>query len=133
MITKQWVPSVRSASVDICRFSIGNFFDQLDYWAGAENGNAKALDVTLRYVDGSSETIKDLVVHEKTKLSPRGAENPYVAFLLSPNEWVWYRYSLSNPHPEKEVLSVTFRNSNPKVTARVADVVQLRTRVKQLK
>ncbi|HUI01872.1 MAG TPA: hypothetical protein VLU99_00755 [Nitrososphaerales archaeon] len=132
-ITRQWVPSVRDAVVDICRFTVANLFDQLDYWAGAENGNQKALDIVIRYVDGTQETAKDLVIHERKKLSPKGAENPFVEFLLSPNQWVWYRYRLANPRPEKEVLSVTFRNSNPKATVRVADVLQLRTRIKPLR
>ncbi|MDG6966912.1 MAG: hypothetical protein JRN23_06100 [Nitrososphaerota archaeon] len=131
-ITRQWLPSVRDASVDICRFTVANIFDQLDYWAGADNGGQKALDITIRYVDGTSETVKGLLIHERKKLSPRGEENPYVEFLLSPNQWVWYRYRLANPHPDKEVLTVTFRNSNPKAMTRIADAVQLRTRVKQL-
>jgi len=124
---------VRNASVDICRFTIANLFDQLDYWAGAENGNQKALDIALRYVDGTTENIKNLVVHERKKLSPKGTDNPYVEFLLAPNQWAWYRYRLSNPHPDKEVLTVTFKNSNPKSTTRIADVIQLRTKIKQLK
>lgn len=132
-ISKQWLASVRNAAVDICRFSVANLFDQLDYWAGAENGNQNALDIALRYLDGSTETVKNLVVHERKKLSPKGTENPYVEFLLAPNQWVWYRYRLSNPRPDKEVLTVTFRNSNPKATTRIADVIQLRTRIKQLK
>jgi len=131
-ITRQWLPSVRSASVDICRFTVANLFDQLDYWAGAENGNQKALDITLRYVDGSAETMKNLLVHERKKLSPKGTDNPYVEFLLAPNQWVWYRYRLSNPHPDKEVLALTFKNSNPRATTRIADVIQLRTKIKQL-
>ena len=132
-ITRQWLPSVRDAAVDICRFTIASLFDQLDYWAGAENGNQKALDVTVRYVDGTTETKKDLFVHERKKLSPKGTDNPFVEFLLAPNHWAWYRYRLVNPHPETEVLNVTFRNSNPKATTRIADVIQLRTRIRPLR
>lgn len=132
-IGRQWLPSVRGASVNICRFTVASHFDQLDYWAGAENGDQKALDLTVRYADGTSETVKDLVVHERRKLSPKGADNPYVGFLVAPNYWVWYRYRLPNPHADREAFSVTFRNSNPKSTVRIADVVQLRTRVRQLK
>jgi len=131
-ITRQWLPSVRGAAVDICRFTVAGLFDQLDYWAGAENGNQKALDVTMRYLDGTTESVKDLFVHERRKLSAKGSDNPYVEFLLAPNQWVWYRYKLANPRPEKEVLNVTFRNSNPKSATRIADVVQLRTRIRQL-
>jgi hypothetical protein len=131
-INRQWLPSVRAAVADICRFAVSGLFDQLDYWAGADNGNTKALDVIIRYLDGSTETVRGLFVHERKKLAPRGMDNPYVEFLLAPNQWVWYRYRLANPHPDSEVLNVTFKNSNVKAATRVADAVQLRTRVKQL-
>ena len=132
-ITKQWLPSVRGAVADICRFTVTDLFDQLDYWSGAENGNTRALEITTRYVDGSTETVKDLFVHERKKLAPRGTDNPYVEFLLAPNQSVWYRYRLVNPRPDREVLTVTFKNSNVKATTRIADTIQLRTRIKQLK
>lgn len=99
---------------------------------GATNGNAKALEITIRYVDGSTEVVKDLFVHERGKLTAKGTDNPYVEFLLSPNQWVWYRYRLVNPRPDKEALNVTFKNTNVKSTVRVADAIQLRTRIKQL-
>jgi hypothetical protein len=132
-ISKQWLPSVRGAVADICRFTVTDMFDQLDYWAGAENGNTKALDIAVRYVDGSTEFIRGIFVHERKKLASKGVENPYVEFLLAPNQWVWYRYRLVNPRPDKEVLNVTFKNSNVKSTTRVADTIQLRTRIRQLK
>jgi hypothetical protein len=45
---------------------------------------------------------------------------------------VWYRYRLLNPNPDKEVLSVLFSNSDPTCTPRIANVLQLRTKIKQL-
>jgi hypothetical protein len=130
-ITKQWMAPIRGIA-DVCRFTLTDTFDQLDFWAGAENGNRSALDVTLRYADGTTEAIKGLYVHDRGKLQPKGADNPYVGFLLAPNQRVWYRYRIKNPQPTREVLSVTFKNTNPDCAARIGNVVHLRTRVKQL-
>ena len=132
LITRQWLSPVRGAVVDICRFTLSSLFDRLDYWAGADNGNQETLEISMRYVDGTSATMKDLVTHERKKLSPKGQDNPYVEFLLAPNQWVWYGYRLTNPYPDKEVLSVTFKNSNPKAATRIGDVLRLRTRIRQL-
>ena len=129
LITKQWLPSRQGVAV-ICRFGLTDYFDELLYWAGAERGNQKALDVTLDYVDGGHESIKDVFIHERTKLAPKGADNPFSEFLLSPNGFVWYRYALKNPRPETEVTYITFTNSNPNCTTRIANVMHIRVKIR---
>lgn len=129
LITKQWLPT-RQGAAEICRYGLTDYFDHMAYWAGAEKGNKKTLDINLEYVDGTSETIKGVFIHERKKLATKGTENPYTEYLLSPNEWVWYKYKLENPHPEKEVRYVTFRNTNPECTTRIGNVVHLRARIK---
>ena len=128
-ITRQWVPSTPGAAV-ICKFGLTDYFGQLFYWAGAEKGNKKTLDIILDYVDGTTETLKDNFVHDRAKLAPKGSDNPYTEYLLSPNQWVWYRYTFANPHPEKEVRYITFRNTVPECTTRIANVFHLRVKIK---
>ncbi|MDG6925370.1 MAG: hypothetical protein JRN09_02330 [Nitrososphaerota archaeon] len=131
LISRQWVPPVKG-EVGICRFTVTNTFDQLDYWAGAEGGNKKALDVRLNYADGSDASFSGLFTHEVTALAPAGDDNPFVEYILSPSQWVWYRYRLNNPHPEREVISISFANAISEARSRVGNVVQLRARVRQL-
>jgi hypothetical protein len=131
LISRQWVPPVKG-EVGICRFAVANTFDQLDYWAGAEGGNKKALDVKLNYADGSDAGFPGLFTHEVTALAPAGDDNPFVEYILSPSQWVWYRYRLNNPHPEREVISISFANATSEARSRVGNVVQLRARVRQL-
>lgn len=129
LITRQWVPS-RQGTAIICKYGLTDCFNQLYYWAGAEKGNKKTLEVTLEYVDGTKEVIKDLFVHDRAKLAPKGADNPFTEYLLSPNQLVWYRYALANPHPDTEVRYITFRNTNPECTTRIANVIHLRVKIK---
>lgn len=131
LISRQWVPPVKGA-VGICRFTVTNSFDQLDFWSGAEGGNRNALDVTLNYVDGTTETFSGLFIHDRGALAPSGDENAFVEYLLSPSQWVWYRYRLTNPHPDREVVSVSFANASSEARSRVGNVLQLRARVRQL-
>jgi hypothetical protein len=131
LISRQWVPPVKG-DVGICRFTVTNTFDQLDYWAGAAGGNGKALSVTLNYADGGTASFPELFMHEVTALAPAGDDNPFVEYILSPSQWVWYRYRLTNPHPDREVISVTFANVGSDARSRVGDVLQLRARVRQL-
>ncbi len=131
LISRQWVPPLKG-NVGICRFTLTNAFDQLDFWAGAEGGNRRALEVTLNYADGTTETFPDLYVHDRAALAPAGDDNPFVEYILSPSQWVWYRYRLANPHPEREVISVSFANASPEARGRIGNVVQLRVKVRQL-
>lgn len=130
-ITRQWVAPVKGR-VGICRFTVTSTFEHLDFWAGAEGGNRKALDVALNYSDGTTEESRDLFVHERTALAPAGGDNPFIEFLVTPSQWAWYRYRVVNPRPELEILSVSFANSSADARTRVGNVLQLRARVRQL-
>ena len=106
-----------------------SFLASLDYWAGAEGGNKKALDVVFNYIDGTYATVSDLFVHDRTKLKSKGSQNPYIEYLLAPNEYVWYRYRVPNPDPEKEVLTVSFSNKDSECTPRIGNAIHYRARL----
>jgi hypothetical protein len=129
LITRQWV-APRGTEGVICRFGIAAKFESMDYWSGAENGDRKTLEITFEYIDGTSAVVNGLHVHERSKLRPKGSENPYIEYLLSPNENVWYRYKAKNPSPEKEVLTVTFRNTNPECIPRIGNVIHYSSRIR---
>jgi len=129
-ITRQWL--AKEGAGEICRFGVLSHFDVLYYWAAANNGNRRALEIVVEYVDGTVHVEKDVYVHEWSKLQPKGSENPYVEYLLSPNERVWYKYQLRNPHPDKEVRYVTFLNRDPECNVRVGNVLQHVSRVRPL-
>jgi hypothetical protein len=131
LVSRQWVSPLRG-SVGICRFTLANSFDQLDYWAGADGGNRRAVDLALNYADGTSEVLPGLFVHDKNTLAPAGEDNPFIEYILSPTQWVWYRYRINNPHPDREVISVSFANSSPEARTRIGNLVQLRVRVRPL-
>jgi hypothetical protein len=128
LLTKQWL-RLSGDIGDICRFSVVAHIELLDYWSGAENGDKKALEATFNYIDGTSAVVTELFVHDRTRLRPKGAENPYLEYLLSPNEHVWYRYQLTNPNPEKEVLSVSFKNLLADCTPRIGNVIHYRSKI----
>jgi hypothetical protein len=128
LVTKQWLRAKGDVG-EICRFSLVAHLELLDYWSGAENGDQKALEVTFNYIDGTSSLISELFVHDRRKLRPKGTDNPYLEYLLSPNEYVWYRYQLENPNPEKEVLSVTFKNTIADCTPRIGNVIHYRSKI----
>lgn len=131
-ITKQWV--IEKGKIgEICRFGILASFDVLYYWSGADNGDKKTLEIIIEYVDGTRHVIGDIFIHEWTELRPKGTENPYVEYLLSPNERVWYKYKLMNPNPEKEVRYIYFRNINSECTPRIGNVIQYIAKIKPLK
>ncbi|MBS7610181.1 hypothetical protein KEJ19_06430, partial [Candidatus Bathyarchaeota archaeon] len=75
-ITKQWLLE-RGGVGTICTFGLVTLLQSLDYWAGAENGDKKALEAVLEYMDGTSAVLGGLFVHDRTRLRPKGAENPY--------------------------------------------------------
>ncbi len=128
LITREWVLA-KGQTGEICRFGIVETIDSIDYWAGAENGDRKALEVVLDYMDGTQHVFPGLFVHDRSKLRPKGADNPYVEYLLSPNEYAWYRYRLANPNPEKEVLTVSFKNTDAECTPRIGNVLHARSRI----
>lgn len=130
-ITKQWVLG-RGKTGEICRLGVLNFFDVLYYWAGADNGDKKTLEITLEYVDGTTYTVRDLFIHECKELRIKGTDNPYVEYLLSPNERVWYKYELKNPNPDKEVRYVVFKDTNEECAPRIGNVLQFITKLKPL-
>lgn len=132
LISRQWLAHSGEVPQEICRFGITDFVDLFYFWAGAEKGNAKMLDISMEYVDGSSTTIPTLYIHDCTKLAPKGRDNPYVEYLLSPNERVWYKYEVKNPNSGKEVRHVAFVKTKADSVPRVANVFQYRSRIKPL-
>jgi hypothetical protein len=128
LLTKQWLLE-KGKTGDICRLGLVSRLTLLEYWSGAENGNKKALEVTFNYIDGTNSVASDLYIHDRLKLRPRGTDNPYLEYLLSPNEQVWYRYPLINPNPEKEVLSVNFKNILAECTPRIGNVIHYRSKI----
>jgi len=128
LLTKQWLLE-KGKTGEICRFSAVTLLDSIDYWSGAENGDKKALEVVFDYMDGTNAVVSDLFVHDRSKLRPKGTDNPYLEYLLSPNEYVWYRYRIVNPNPEKEVLNISFRTTDPECTPRIGNVLHYRARI----
>ena len=122
LITKQWL-MLKGEVGDICRFSVVANLNSFEYWSGAENGDKKALQIGFNYMDGTNALINDLFIHDRTKLRPKGSENPYLEYLLSPNELVWYRYRIVNPNPEKEVLTISFKKIISDCTPRIGNVI----------
>jgi hypothetical protein len=131
LITKQWVLPGGEVG-EICRFGSMSSFEVLNYWSGAEGGDKKALSVTLEYSDGTSQVFNELFIHDRARLRPTGKDNPYVEYLLSPNEKVWYRYQLQNPNPDKEVRYISFKNVYQGCTPRIGNVLQYKFRVKPI-
>ena len=132
LISKQWLAHAGEPPAEICRFGITDYVDLFYFWAGSEKGNAKVMDISIEYVDGSSSTVPGLYVHDCAKLSPKGRDNPYVEYLLSPNERVWYKYEVKNPNPTKEIRHVTFVKNKADSIPRIANVFQYRSRIKPL-
>lgn len=128
-ITKQWVVGKAEKGI-ICRFGIVDFFNVLYYWSGAEDGEKKTLEITLEYMDGTAHTERDLFINEWTKLRAKGTDNPYVEYLLSPNERVWYKYALVNPNPDKKVLYISFTDTNEECAPKIANVIQHITKIR---
>ncbi|MFQ5759120.1 MAG: hypothetical protein ACE5IF_05535 [Candidatus Bathyarchaeia archaeon] len=128
LLTKQWLLE-KGKTGEICRFGVVTLLDSIDYWSGAENGDKKALEIVFDYMDGTNAVMSELFVHDRSKLRPTGTDNPYLKFLLSPNEYVWYRYRIANPNPEKEVLTISFRSIDPECTPRIGNVLHYRAKI----
>jgi len=129
-ITKQW--SIGKEKGVVCRFGIVDAVDIFYYWAGAKDSDKKTLKITIEYIDGDVYSTDELFIHECSELRPKGTENSYVEYLLSPNENVWYKYMLKNPNPEKEVRYISFENTNQNCSLRIGNVIQYLTRIKNL-
>jgi len=127
-LTRQWLLERGGVGV-ICRFGLVTLLQSLDYWSGAESGDKKTLEVVFDYMDGTNAVISGLFIHDRARLRPKGSDNPYLEYLLSPNEHVWYRYRVANPNPGKEVLTVSFRNANPECTPRIGNVIHYRAKL----
>jgi len=129
LITKQYTGGEKS---EICRFGINDYADIIYYWSGAAKGDRELLQIILEYVDGTTFTLENLFIHEWSKLRPKGNKNPYVEYLQSPNQHLWYRYGFENPSPEKEIRHVTFEDISAEKVVRIANIVHYSTRVKPL-
>lgn len=128
LLTKQWLLE-KGKTGEICKFGVVTILDSIDYWSGAEDGDKKALEVIFDYMDGTNAVVGGLFVHDRSKLRPKGAANPYIEYILSPNEYVWYRYEIDNPNPEKEVLNISFRCTDSACTPRIGNVLHYRSRI----
>ena len=128
LLTKQWLLE-KGKTGEICKFGVVTHLDSIDYWSGAEDGDKKALEVIFDYMDGTNAVVSGLFVHDRSKLRPKGADNPYLEYLLSPNEYVWYRYKIDNPNPEKEVLNISFRCTDSQCTPRIGNVLHYRSKI----
>jgi hypothetical protein len=131
LITKQFFIGIENVG-ETCRFGIHDFADVIYYWSGAAKGDKLALKITLEYTDNSTHTSKDLFIHEWTKLRPRGDNNPYYEYILSPNQRLMYRYALENPNPEKPIRFIIFEDINNACALRIGNVLHYVTRIRQL-
>jgi hypothetical protein len=131
LITKQYHVVGKEAG-KICRFGIHDFADVVYYWAGVSKGERDSLKITLEYVDGTTFESGKLLIHECSKLKPKGSNNPYVEYLHSPNQRVWYKYGLENPNPDKGIRYITFEDVSAGAAVRIANVLHYVARVKPL-
>jgi hypothetical protein len=131
LITKQYYTDKNTVGT-ICRFGLNDYADTVSYWSGAVGGDKEVLDITVEYVDGTAFNAKGVYIHEWSNLRPRGAKNPYVEYLQSPNQRLWYRYVLVNPYPDKEIRYITFADASKDSAVRIANILHYTTRVKQL-
>jgi|SRR5271157_764510 len=131
LITKQYYLG-KMETGDICRFGVADYADMISFWSGAANGDKEALEVQVEYTDGSVYKTDSLFVHEWSNLRPRGTKNPYVEYLQSPNQCLWYRYVLANPNPDKEIRQITFRDASAESAVRIANVLHYVTRVRPI-
>jgi hypothetical protein len=131
LITKQYYLDKNSVG-NICKFGLNDYADVISYWSGAAGGDREALDILIEYVDGTVYNARGLFIHEWSNLRPRGSKNPYVEYLQSPNQRLWYRYVLVNPNPDKEIRYITFADASKDSAVRIANVLHYTTRVKPL-
>ena len=128
-ITNQWTLG-RDQTGEICRFGVLDYFDILYYWAGASLSEKGCLEITLEYVDGTIHSVSDLFIHDWTQLRVQGDINPFIEYLLSPNERVWYKYQIKNPNPDKEVRYISFKDIDEENSPRIGNVIQHVARIR---
>lgn len=131
LITRQYYVGEAEMG-EICSFGISDFADIIYYWSGATKCDIDTLQITLEYVDGTTFTSEKLFIHEWFELKPKGDKNPYMEYLQSPNQRLWYRYGLVNPNPEKEIRYIIFEDVSQDSGIRIANVIQYVTRVRSL-
>ena len=134
LITKQWVAPLPANTGEVCSFGITDYFETLQFWAGADNGDKPALDVVLEYIDGTTHKAGDkLFVNNKANLTARDPSggNPYFEFLRAPFG-NWYKYQVRNKSPNKEVRFVKFINVNKDCVVRVGNVLHTRSKIKPM-
>jgi hypothetical protein len=129
-ITRQWVLGKEIG--EICKFGILDYFDILYYWAGAEKSDDPCLEISLEYVDGSIYNQPGLIINDWSQLEVKNQFNPYEEYLLSPNERVWYKYSIRNANPDKEVRYVSFNDIDENNSPRIANVIQHVARIRPI-
>jgi hypothetical protein len=131
LITRQYFLGVENTG-ETCRFGIDDFAGIIYYWAAASRGDKTALRITLEYTDNSLEPSRDLFIHEWSRLRPRGENNPYYEYLLSPNQRVMYRYALENPNPDKAIRYIIFEDLSPECGLRIGNIIHYVTRVRPI-
>lgn len=134
LITKQWVAPMPANTGEVCSFGITDYFETMQFWAGADNGDKATLDVILEYIDGTTHKAGDkLFINSRTTLSARDPTggNPYFEFLRAPYG-NWYKYQIRNKSPDKEVRFVKFVNVNKECVLRVGNVLHFRSKIKPM-
>lgn len=134
LITKQWVLPLPANIGEVCSFGITDYFETLQFWAGADNGDKPALDIVFEYIDGSTYKAGDkLFVNNRSTLTARDPtnSNPYFEFLKAPLG-IWYKYQIRNRSPDKEVRFVKFINVNKDCVLHIGNVLHFRAKIKPI-
>ena len=133
LITRQWLTLVPGEG-EICSFGIMESFDQLYYWAGAEDGDKNTLDINLEYLGRQPETIgKNLYINErKGPQSDPAPDNPWLVAIRSVNNLYWYKYRIDNPFPDREVVYINFINRKRDCSPRIGNVIHLKSRLRPM-
>lgn len=124
LITRQYYGGAN----EICRFGINDFADVIYYWSGAK-GDSESLKIQLEYVDGTFLPPQIFFINDWSRLRPKSDKNPYLEYLLSPDERVWYRYGIKNSIPGKEIRYIIFEDESGTGGIRIGNVIQYVTRV----
>lgn len=133
LITRQWVSSSRTAPSAICAFGITDYFEVAQFWACADNGDKKTLDVILEYDRREREPYKAgdaLYINDSVKLGVKDPAhvNPWLDFIMAPSG-TWYKYQIRNKFPKSQVKFIRFVNTNNECRPRIGNVLHLRSRI----
>lgn len=134
LITRQWIAPLPSNTGEVCSFGVTDYFETMQFWAGADNGDKPTLDVDFEYIDGATyKAGEKLFINNRGILTARDptSGNPYLEFLKAPLG-IWYKYQIRNKFPDKEVRSVKFSNVNKECVLRIGNVLHMRTRIKPM-